>query len=237
MKNGDRIRQMSNEELTEVLLCPYDVAGAQINIMPCVKNGIQEMVGPKQCKKCIEDWLEKQCANENETDIVVFDVETTGLNPEQDEVLQLSIIDGDGNVLFNSYIKPYFHKKWDDAQQIHGISPEDVKNAPYPHEVVNEVEKIFALANIHIAYNGVFDMRFLRRWMIRFSPKEYHDVMREFAPIFGEWNEEINDYKWQKLTKCAEYFGYEYMAHDALEDVKATLFCWKKMNEDKKTDR
>lgn len=28
------------------------------------------------------------------------------------------------------------------------------------------------------------------------------------------------------------YYGYEFKAHDSLEDVKATLYCYKKMEED-----
>ena len=39
-------------------------------------------------------------------DEIVIDTETTGLNPYDDELLQVSIIDGQGNTLFNSYIKP-----------------------------------------------------------------------------------------------------------------------------------
>ena len=53
-----------------------------------------------------------------------------------------------------------------------------------------------------------------------------------FAEIYGEWNERRGSYKWQSLTKCATYYGYEFKAHDSLEDVKATLYCYKKMEED-----
>lgn len=49
-----------------------------------------------------------------------------------------------------------------------------------------------------------------------------------FAEIYGEWNERRGSYKWQSLTKCATYYGYEFKAHDSLEDVKATLYCYKK---------
>ena len=59
----------------------------------------------------------------------------------------------------------------------------------------------------------------------------HYDVMLEFAPIYGEWSSYHESYKWQKLTTCAKYYGYEFKAHDSLEDVKATLFCYKKMIE------
>lgn len=40
---------------------------------------------------------------------IVIDTETTGLNAKTDELLQVSIIDTDGNVLFDSYFKPTRH--------------------------------------------------------------------------------------------------------------------------------
>ena len=37
---------------------------------------------------------------------IVIDTETTGFNAKTDELLQVSIIDTDGNVLFDSFFKP-----------------------------------------------------------------------------------------------------------------------------------
>ena len=167
-----------------------------------------------------------------EKKIIVFDVETTGLDSDVDEVLQLSIIDSYENVLFNSYLKPYFKKEWPEAQNVHGITPADVAFAPYPHEVADEVRAIIEGADIHIAYNGMLDKKFISRWNINFSYARYYDVMLDFAPIYAEWNNYFGSYKWQKLAVCAKYYGYTFNAHDALEDVKATLYCWKKMQED-----
>lgn len=49
--NADRIRSMSDDELTDIILCPYDTAGKPANIMPCVRDGnIQELVSPEYCK-------------------------------------------------------------------------------------------------------------------------------------------------------------------------------------------
>lgn len=59
--NADRIRSMSYEELTEIILCPYDIAGSPANIMPCVKDGnIQELVSEEFCKKCMLKWLQSE---------------------------------------------------------------------------------------------------------------------------------------------------------------------------------
>lgn len=56
--NADRIRHMSDEELTEIIMCPYDTVGKPIEIMPCVRDGnVQELVPPEDCKKCMMEWL------------------------------------------------------------------------------------------------------------------------------------------------------------------------------------
>ena len=61
------------------------------------------------------------------SDFVILDTETTGLN-ERAEIVELSIIDKNGNTLFDRLIKPKGHIPRD-AEQIHGISNADVENA------------------------------------------------------------------------------------------------------------
>ena len=170
----------------------------------------------------------------NHSGIVVFDVETTGLDAIEDEILQFSAIDGDGNVLLDTYVRPYIKKEWMSAQRIHGISPAYVAHAPQMHELIPLLRGIFASANLLVSYNGTFDMDFLAQSGIKLYDIEHYDVMKEFAPIYGDWNEYHQNYKWQKLSTCASYFGYEFKAHDSLEDVRATLFCYREMVQKKR---
>ena len=51
------------------------------------------------------------------------DTETAGFYSGWDELLQVSVIDGEGYVLFDRLIKPSRRKKWPYAQRVHGISP------------------------------------------------------------------------------------------------------------------
>ena len=60
MTNADKIRSMNDEELSKIIMCPYDTAGDPIDIMPCIKDhGIQELVSPEYCNKCMMQWLER----------------------------------------------------------------------------------------------------------------------------------------------------------------------------------
>lgn len=58
------------------------------------------------------------------------------------------------------------------------------------------------------------------------------DPMYDFAIVYGEYSEWYGTYKWQKLTTAAHYYGYEFNAHDSLEDIKATKFVYEKLQEE-----
>lgn len=159
---------------------------------------------------------------------IILDTETTGLKPEIDELLQVSIIDTHGAVLLDEYIKPDRATEWPEAMRINQITPEMVASAPsirdpYLHakiqHILNNADKI-------IGYNVMFDVAFLAAAGFDVpNSDELTDVMLDFAEIYGDWREDLGDYKWQKLTTAAAYYGYEWPvgAHNSLGDCLATL--------------
>lgn len=200
-----------------------------------------ERIWTKRCRKLAEECLELATMKpvvscENKSELICIDCETTGLSPDHDEILQVSIIDGEGNILLSTYVHPYWTDEWDAAQEINGITPQLVDNAPYPHELIPMVRGILNSAKEIVSYNGNFDIEFLEKWGLDFSGMLHHDVMMKFAPIYGEWSERFGDYRWQKLEICASYYNYQFNAHDSLEDAKATLYCFKKIQEQVKCE-
>lgn len=161
---------------------------------------------------------------------VVFDIETTGLNPKINEILQFSAINEKGEVLLNTYVQPVKAKEWKEAEKINGITYEMVKDAPGFDEIRKEVQTIFDSADELIAYNGSFDMEFLEKNGVNINQKiPYYDVMKAFAHYYGEWSDSWGEYKWQKLSTCAAFWGFKFEAHDSLEDVKATLHAYNRL--------
>ena len=168
------------------------------------------------------EYLEKEPEK-----VMVLDIETTGFYAPQDEVLSLAIIDGTGETLYYDSFKPEHNTAWPEAQAVNGISPDDVADGSIFTEETEYINLLLAKAEVIVGYNQEgFDLPFLAQFAVC-PPEEVKlvDVMLDYAEIHGEWDTEHQDWKWQKLTACAAHYGYQYRAHDSLEDAEATLFC------------
>ncbi len=175
---------------------------------------------------------------------IVIDTETTGLNPLRDEILQLAIIDADtGATLYNQYHKPQRVEEWAEAEAVNHITPEYVEDCePITSPLcASKIREILGQADEIIGYNTGFDLAMLAAagYEVAVNMVQITDVMKMFAPIYGERSEKHHGYKWQKLTTCAAVLGYDwgdYPAHDALNDCQATRYCWKKIIDDCKKE-
>ena len=171
---------------------------------------------------------------------IVLDTETTGLRSSVDELLQVSIIDSEGNTLFDEYINPLVATHWDDAMAINGITPKMVSDKHNIIEYKKELNSILNSTDVIVGYNTQFDLDFLSSVGIENKNAKVVDVMLDFAPIYGEWSENYGCYKWQKLTTCADYYNYDWgkdNAHNSLSDCRATLFCYQQLQENKEENQ
>lgn len=162
---------------------------------------------------------------------IVIDTETTGLNAAEDELLQVSIIDNEGTVLFDSYIRPTQHTEWAEAERVNHITPEMVANSPTIEEVIPEINNILKQYDKIVGYNIKFDTDFLENNRAEFADgTNFVDAMK----IFSLYN--THDNKRHKLTEVADYFCYDWSeheeAHNSLGDCYATLYVYKKLTTD-----
>lgn len=180
----------------------------------------------------IEHNMRLSLESENEPPLLVLDTETTGL-PESDafQVVEIAAVDKTGAVVFHSLIKPDIPMPAE-ASRIHGLTDEDLKDAPSFAEVWPRLAELLAGYELW-AYNAAFDRDALLSSAERFKldvprrlagRKHWQCLMLEFARYHGEYSEYWGADRWQDLSiACAELGvrGNEY--HRAIGDALNAL--------------
>ncbi len=160
----------------------------------------------------------------NDLAYVVFDTETTGLDPARDEIVQLAamrVVNGrivDGEV-FETLIDPQ-RPIPPGATAVHGITPQMVIGAPHIAEAGARFHR-FAAGAVLVAHNAPFDMAFLRRHEADICQRFDNpilDTVLASAVLFGQGES-------HSLDALAARFGIvipEAARHTALGDAQAT---------------
>lgn len=157
-------------------------------------------------------------------DFVVIDTETTGLDVETDEILEIAIIDGSGDVILNTLVDPIAKSAWPDAQRIHGISPADVESSPTLEDLRSDILEAVR-GKLVVIYNAEFDSGMLSGFLD--TAADIHCAMTAFAQEYAIAHEETE--RWHKLVHAAHYVGHDWgqdAAHRAIHDASATLSVW-----------
>jgi DNA polymerase-3 subunit epsilon len=140
---------------------------------------------------------------------VYLDTETTGTE-SLDEVIEVAMLDTDGQVLYESLVKPQ-RPISKDAARVHGITEALVYSAP-PWEAVWPQVKQALNGRWLAVYNIEFDLRMMRQscglhgipWE---APMAGHAcIMELFAQYFGEVNRRYGGYKWKSLDFAGRHF-------------------------------
>lgn len=146
-----------------------------------------------------ESWLDRPLSNAT---FVVFDVETTGLTAKQERVVEIGAIKfRNGTILErrNWLIKPDIPIPLV-VQDIHGITPAMVSNAP-PFSSVFPDFQAFTSNTILLAHNARFDHAFIAEELTRnqlpFPPTPILDTL----PLFKAWHPELRSYALHYLTE------------------------------------
>lgn len=106
------------------------------------------------------------------SEFIVFDVETTGLSPTQDALIEVAAMrfDATGATMdtFHTFVRPprdYIPHK---IQELTGIRPQDVREAPGPDRVLPDFRAWLGDGRTPmLAHNAVFDLDFLGPPMAR----------------------------------------------------------------------
>ena len=142
---------------------------------------------------------------------VYLDTETTGLE-NSDEIIEISIVDDEGQILFESLVKPSQPIPYS-ATRIHGITNEEVENARNWPVIWPQVRSVL-FGRLVVMYNEGFDMRMMQQshtryrlpWKERINT---FDLLKLYAEFRSEWDPKRRSYRYHSLANAGQQCGID----------------------------
>lgn len=156
---------------------------------------------------------------------VFLDIETTSYNDNSakydNDILQVSIIDENENVLIDQYCKPRKKESWENASKINSIYFSAVSDCPRFLDVKPYVQDIFERADKIVVFDYYFVKDYLEKYKFdlhkfRLTTPVYE--LRQYNVAHG-----IENPKWMTLENAADQFDLIYDRNNSLEDARAIL--------------
>jgi DNA polymerase-3 subunit epsilon len=161
-------------------------------------------------------------------DYVVVDLETTGLDPHYDEIIEIGALKVKGGLIvdqYNTLVKP--DNEVDDfITSLTGITNEMLKKAPKIDSVLPEFLS-FLGSEVLVAHNANFDVNFLfdncKNILNASFSNNFIDTMRMSRHLF-------KDFKNHKLRTLIENFKIgDIVSHRSISDCMHTYKCYEYM--------
>ncbi|MBQ1805758.1 MAG: ribonuclease H-like domain-containing protein [Oscillospiraceae bacterium] len=150
-------------------------------------------------------------------DYIVFDTETTGVNPYRDKIIQFAVALVEGDKITKtavSFVNPGCHVP-EEASRVNHIYDADLVGAPTYADIAPSLAKLL-FGRVVVAHNAVFDMTLAKELLDRCGTSgkiEYVDTLIYARRVFKN----MPDYKLQTLAnKLGIDAGY---AHRADSDI------------------
>ena len=150
---------------------------------------------------------------------VAFDIETTGLNPKYEKIIELGaakVRDGKVEDTFSTFINPGKSLP-PRIVELTGICDTDVKSAPYIDEVLDDF-LAFVGEDVLLGHNLLFDYSFVKKAAVN-QKKTFEKTGIDTLRIARRF---LNDLESRKLGFLCEHYQIHLDAHRALNDAMAT---------------
>ena len=160
---------------------------------------------------------------------VVVDLETTGLDPIYDEIIEIAAVRVENNLIvdeYKSFVKPV-QPISDFITDLTGITNDMIKNAPPISEVLPEFLS-FVGNTVVVAHNANFNINFIYDNCLKLNPavyfkNDYLDTMRLSRRLFKNIIR-------HRLIDLVELFDIEgEITHRAISNVINTKNCYEHM--------
>lgn len=167
---------------------------------------------------------------------VVVDVETTGLDTEWCELIEVAAIKVNGGKevdSFSTLIKPYDLPLDSYITELTGITSEELENAPEPDDVIPRLVDFIGDLPI-VGHNVCFDMNFISKYASKIISKNLSNTMVDTLRISRHVYRDMEKRKLAMLVdRCksdsAATFECVGQSHRALFDARSTQYCYETM--------
>ncbi len=220
----------------------YDKKTAIRQPLMCVACGKDVRYRRKLCKTCYDAEMDIRRAEGDEhraahynmerRRVLFFDLELTGVY-DHDEIISISILNGAGELIMDTLVKPRHKKRWKKTEKIHGITPEMVENSPYLSDLIPQIKEIFANADNLIAYGISTDFSHIK---YIYETQAERDALRkktrcaanEYVRFIQEHHPELTH---ASLSDAMECLGVEWdgVAHTSIADTIGCTKVWEKL--------
>lgn len=153
-------------------------------------------------------------------DYVVFDLETTGLTPEDNEIIEISALKYKNNVLideFSKLVKPSISIP-SKITKLTGITNEDVANCNTIDEVLPKFIGFIENYTL-VAHNGSFDFSFIEKYLNELNIDYKNNSNIDTLYLARKYLPELDNHKLETLK---EYFKLDNVSHRATADCETT---------------
>ena len=153
-----------------------------------------------------------------EDEFVAFDLETTGLSPQNDEIIEFGAViwrNGEPAETFQSFVKPGRHLS-QETTDLTGITERDVRNAPGIAEVLPRFLE-FCGDRPLAAHNALFDVGFVKAACKRLDI-DYRPTYLDTLPLAQRLLPELGRYKLNLVADALELPAFRH--HRAVDDAR-----------------
>lgn len=151
---------------------------------------------------------------------ICLDLETTGLNPKTDKIIEIGAVRIENGVetgTFETFVNPGRSLE-DRIVELTGITDDDLKDAPVIEEVLPQFIE-FTKGLPLLGHSVLFDFSFIKKAAVN----QKLTFEREGVDTLKIARRYLPELPHRSLGYLCEHYGIEHHAHRALQDVRATI--------------
>jgi DNA polymerase-3 subunit epsilon len=200
-----------------------------------LKNFFQKLSKKRDLKRLKDEKFKFLFEEDKSGEYVVFDTETTGLNPKKDDIISIGAVKiKDNKILTSQTFEMFIQNSCDissESKKIHGIREVDLLNAKTTFEVIPEFLKFIGSRPL-VGYYLEFDIAMINKYVKPLLGIKLPNKQIEVSEIY--YNQKIEfipqgniDLKFDTILKNCDVPNMG--AHNAVNDAIMTAMIYLKL--------